>query len=420
METATDISLRHYIESFPPGLGAANIDVITSTTLQNKGLHSPLLPALASGLRGLADADHDGSVTAVELNHYLSTQANASRPDALQRMDPYYNSASEWSVTPDLIGKDFTVLSRTVQARIAGEPVPNTPIAASASRGATVTEPEVTLASPVALPTTYALLFATDHYDSWPALSNPIQDAQALQAVLRDTYGVQTEVVPDPSADDIIKTLLRYISRSYAENAQLIVFFAGHGYYAEDVGVGYLATRDSRLPANDPTRRSLLSFDDIKRYVGRIPAKHVLLLMDSCFSGALDPKVADSGTRDDRVNSLYAPRPLAQVITLQMKYPTRRYITSGGKEYVPDGRPGEHSPFTRALLQTLVHDADEHGYTRWRDLQAGLEAVQPTPHWDKLDERDDLNGDIILLTPAMRSRLLAIAPAAQPAATATH
>ena len=92
---------------------------------------------------------------------------------------------------------------------------------------------------------------------------------------------------------------------------------------------------------------------------------------------------------------------------MQMSYPTRRFITSGGKEYVPDGRPGEHSPFSRALLQTLNKNADEHGYTRWRDLQMGLEQVNPAPRWGSFGDTDDLNGDLILLTPAMRDKLQA-------------
>ena len=40
-------------------------------------------------------------------------------------------------------------------------------------------------------------------------------------------------------------------------------------------------------------------------------------------------------------------------IERKKKYKTRLYLTSGGKEYVPDGRPGHHSPFARKFLEAL-------------------------------------------------------------------
>ena len=430
MGTALELNFKHYLESFPAGTGAANIDLFSATQLTENGMHSPLLAAIGAGLLGQADADHDGVITSTELEAHLIHQAFVSRPDALARMDPSFVDRS-WTSEYTLYGTPFPVISRAVQARVSGEPSPPVvaatpvtgppvkppPVAAAAAnrvRGSLPDAAPAIAAPQLQLPRTYAVLFATNHYEHWPALGNPIADAGALQALLRDTYGVQTELVPDPTADDVIETLLRYIAKSYENNAQIIVFFAGHGYFAEDAGVGYLVTRESKMPSVDPAHRSLLSFDDIQRYVDRIPAKHILLLMDSCFSGTFDRKLADAATRDEGVDRIYAPRPLAQVLGQQSSYPTRRFITSGGKEYVPDGRPGEHSPFTRALLQTLTRDADEHGYTRWRDLQAGLESVQPSPHWGSMGDRDDLNGDLILLTPAMREKLLAGVPAAAP------
>jgi Caspase domain len=409
MNPAMTQLISKYISDFPAAAGGSNLQIVISPTLLLSGKHTPLLQALSEGLRGDADNNHDGLITTGELQSYLEHKATASMPDAVARMEPGFTDNQSWTVSVTAPTREFIVLSREEQARAAGEPASDATSAPGRQtlRGSSLEVAGAKGKPALEFPKTYAVLFATDHYQHWPALTNPIDDAKALQATLRDTYQVETELVADPTASDVLTVLRRYIARSYDDNAQLIVFFAGHGYFDDVPGIGFLAMRDSELPAADVTRRSLLSFDEVQRYVTRIPAKHILLIIDSCFAGTFDRRIADNGTRDQGGDRIYAPRPLAQVIGMQMSYPTRRFITSGGKEYVPDGRPGEHSPFSRALLQTLNKNADEHGYTRWRDLQMGLEQVNPAPRWGSFGDTDDLNGDLILLTPAMRDKLQA-------------
>ena len=45
----------------------------------------------------------------------------------------------------------------------------------------------------------YALLFATDQYDHWTDLVNPIDDANSIAQVLKSKYRFQTEVIENPS-----------------------------------------------------------------------------------------------------------------------------------------------------------------------------------------------------------------------------
>ena len=42
-----------------------------------------------------------------------------------------------------------------------------------------------------------------------------------------------------------------------------------------------------------------------------------------------------------------------EYINRKLKLKTRKFLTSGGKEYVSDGRPGQHSPFVRKLLEAI-------------------------------------------------------------------
>ena len=49
----------------------------------------------------------------------------------------------------------------------------------------------------------------------------------------------------------------------------------------------------------------------------------------------------------------YRELPPKEKIVRKMQFKTRMMMTSGGKEYVPDGRPGHHSPFMRKFLEGL-------------------------------------------------------------------
>ena len=60
------------------------------------------------------------------------------------------------------------------------------------------------------------------------------------------------------------------------------------------------------------------------------------------FGGTFDPEVARAGAKANTTEKGQS-----------FSYKTRKYLTSGGKQYVPDGRPGHHSPFATVLLGAL-------------------------------------------------------------------
>jgi hypothetical protein len=58
---------------------------------------------------------------------------------------------------------------------------------------------------------------------------------------------------------------------------------------------------------------------------------------------------------------------------------TRKYLTSGSKEYVPDGRPGEHSPFARKLLDALRNYGGDDKILTLEEISTYVEKVSPQP-----------------------------------------
>jgi hypothetical protein len=284
------------------------------------------------------------------------------------------------------------------------EPSPDLP-PSMPTRGVVAEAADLSPASPVAIPHNYALIFATDDYTHWPALTNPISDADAVNQALTSLYGFHVEEVRNPTDDQILRKLREYLHRSFEPQDQLLIFFSGHGYFDTDLGKGFLVPANALRIEDDIGHRSLLAHETVMDYVNRIPAKHVVLVLDACFAGTLDRKIADSGLRGDISSDPYAHASLPELLARKEPKRTRRYITSGGKDFVPDGLPGHHSPFISAFRVTLNQAADRKGYITLDGIQEGLSTVNPEPRWGDIEDDNDPGADFLLLTPSAVAQL---------------
>ena len=269
----------------------------------------------------------------------------------------------------------------------------------SPSRGFTTEPPPDTGHTAIAIPHNYALIFATDDYAHWPHLTNPIPDADAVNQTLTSLYNFHVEEVRNATDDQILAKLTEYLHRKFEPQDQLLIMFSGHGYFDPDLGKGFLVPANALRVNDDIGHRSLLAHETIMGYVNRIPATHVVLVLDACFAGTLDRRIADSGLRGDTSSDPYAHASLPELLARKEPKRTRRYITSGGKDFVPDGLPGHHSPFVSAFLVTLNQAADRKGYLTLDDIQQGLNTVNPEPRWGDIQDDNDPGADFLLLTP---------------------
>jgi hypothetical protein len=192
----------------------------------------------------------------------------------------------------------------------------------------------------------YALLFATDKYDFWSDLVNPVYDANTIAKELKEKYGFIVEVVENANQEDILLKIKEYAIRSYKPQDQLFIFFAGHGQFDEGFGEGYVVAKNSL--EIDKAKTTYISHSNLRSYVNNISCKHILLGMDVCFGGSLDPAISrQRGTPEGDELSLN------EFIARKLSKKTRLYLTSGGKEYVSDGIVGKHSPFASSFLESL-------------------------------------------------------------------
>lgn len=229
----------------------------------------------------------------------------------------------------------------------------------------------------------YALFIATDNYSQWSHLVNPVNDCRTIAQELETNYGFNTEMVIDGTRNDILKKLKEYARKVYADGDQLLIFIAGHGKFDDLFGEGYVVCTDSEK--DDEGNNTYVAHSNLRTIVNAIPCKHTFLMMDVCFGGTIDPFIASGGGHrgGDDLNGAGGGKELTQgdFISRKLAFKTRRYLTSGGKEYVPDGVPGNHSPYARKFLDALRNYGGHDRIMTLAELVLYFERLIPEPRF---------------------------------------
>lgn len=229
--------------------------------------------------------------------------------------------------------------------------------------------------------TDYALVFATDQYDHWNNLVNPIFDSKTIADELKTAYGYQVEMIENATQELVLKKLREYAEKKYKPLDQLFIFFAGHGTFDQTFGEGFVVTRESQV--NDLGKTTYLSHNRLRSIVNNIPCDHIFLAMDVCFGGTFDAALASSRGGEEEV---YREQGKAEFITRKLTYKTRRYLTSGGKTYVSDGIPGKHSPFAKNFIEALRSRGGHDGILTLPELYTFVERLKIQPRFGEFGD----------------------------------
>lgn len=237
----------------------------------------------------------------------------------------------------------------------------------------------------------YALIFATDKYDHWDDLVNPINDAKTIASILNDKYDFQIEIVENASLEEILSKLTDYNTKKFNLQDQLFIFFAGHGSFDEVLGEGYVVASNSL--ENDRGRTTYLPHTVLRQRVENIKSEHIFLAMDVCFGGTIDPRLAGSRGADE-----YSDASDIEYLVRKLSKRTRKFLTSGSKEYVPDGTAGKHSPFAAKFIQALlaVGDGNDRILTL-TELQTYFLKLHTEPRFGSFGS-DDKASDFVFVT----------------------
>lgn len=234
----------------------------------------------------------------------------------------------------------------------------------------------------------YALFFAIDNYDNWKDLQSPISDSEEIARDLEDLYRFQTEVVSNPTRNEIYDKLEEYQKKIYVEDAQLFIFFSGHGEFKENSSEGFFIPRDGKL--TDRYYESYIPLFRLRKIVDNIPCKHILVAIDACYSGAISEKlITQQDDRGEPKDSL-GFRPGEDATTRQkrfiknsLRYCTRLFLTSGGIERTPDP-----SKFAEQFKLALRKGAGEDGILDFYELYPYLRNAEPLPTYGNFGQND--------------------------------
>ncbi|MDR1419887.1 MAG: caspase family protein [Treponema sp.] len=171
----------------------------------------------------------------------------------------------------------------------------------------------------------WAVFIAVDRYIEWGPLSNPVKDAREIRDILREHYFIDEvrELYDRDATAANIRRLFGDLRQRTGANDSVFVFYAGHGYTDSLTNTGFWipsdAGRDSLVQSN------WLANIQIRNLLSALPAKHVFLISDACFSGdILDTNRGAS----PNINNDYFKRAYGKV--------SRQVMTSGASEQVPD------------------------------------------------------------------------------------
>ena len=194
----------------------------------------------------------------------------------------------------------------------------------------------------------YLLLMAEQDYadPTITSLSEPMKDANLLKEILLEKYTFdesEVSVLKNPTFE-AIEIEFERLSRINTPNDNLLIFYAGHGYFDDKTNIGYWLPSD----AQSKNRARWFRNSALVENIGAINSKHTLLVADACFSGGIFKTRApfNNGSVD---------------IANMMKRPSRKAITSGSLTTVPD-----KSQFMKYLLKAL--NSNENKYLPSEDL----------------------------------------------------
>lgn len=180
------------------------------------------------------------------------------------------------------------------------------------------------------------LIGINDYQGGIPKLSSPVKDVQEIGTILKDKLGYEVRVLVNADKARIVHELNRLILESESDDS-IAIIYAGHGHLVEKTQRGYWIP--GKASPDDP--KQWLSNQDVARALGMIPAKQVLLVSDSCYSGTL--------TREAKIERGDIPSDPQAV--LEKRSVTA--LSSGGEEPVADEGKDGHSVFAWHFMQQL-------------------------------------------------------------------
>jgi len=181
----------------------------------------------------------------------------------------------------------------------------------------------------------HALVIGNNDYEYVAKLNTAVNDARSVAGILQNYYGFNVKLILNGTRQNILVSL-DGLRAKLTQNDNLLIYYAGHGYFDKEADRGYWLP----VEAKDTTKANWISNIDITDTLKAIRAKHVLIVADSCYSGTLTRSINIKLRGSDYLSRISQKK-------------SRTVLTAGGLEPVIDSGGGRHSVFAKAFLDIL-------------------------------------------------------------------
>lgn len=233
----------------------------------------------------------------------------------------------------------------------------------------------------------YALVIGNGNYRFVSPLNTAGVDTQAVAALLSERYGFETTTLLDADRQQLTSALGSFM-RETDENSNLLIYYAGHGSYDRRADKCYWLPVDAR-PGD---KAGWVGADYVTAKARDIPARHVLIVSDSCYSGTIY-----------RAAGAAASTPLGRdkFIEKVSGRKSRTLMASGANEPIEDAGGGSHSVFATAFLRGLS-EMEPESFTAmelFRDyvLESVAGKANQTPEYSALKNSGHDGGEFIFV-----------------------
>jgi hypothetical protein len=151
----------------------------------------------------------------------------------------------------------------------------------------------------------YAVVIGIQNYrQKLPKADYAAQDAKLVADYLAKALGYPEENIitllnENATNVDLVKYLERWLPNNVEKGSSVFVYYSGHGAPDSKTGGAYLVPYDG-----DPTFIAETGYSLKRLYdtLGKLPAKEIIVALDSCFSGAGGRSVLAKGARPLVIN----------------------------------------------------------------------------------------------------------------------
>ncbi len=207
----------------------------------------------------------------------------------------------------------------------------------------------------------FAVILANEQYENESNVSFAHNDGLAFKNYCIKTLGAiekNVHFVQDATLGNIRKEVrwIKQVADAFQGEAQIILYYAGHGVPDEASKSAYLLPTDGMATDIE----SGYKLDDLYASLGNLPTKNVTVFLDACFSGAQRTGAPMESKKDSRAPIIKAKASVPQGKMVVMSAAT-------GDETAFPFKEQKHGMFTYFLLKKLKESKGEVSYGELAD-----------------------------------------------------